>query len=505
MFLGSAFQPPRQNFDNGGQVNALNSPTTIAGPTRLAPNATGTAPGGLGQHTGEAVGMVGDYLEDMYTGKPDEMISDIGAIGEHALGIFDAAENTFQGASAPVQAGTNVGQLNQAYDQSQLGIQQQQDLVNRLMAQSGLQNQSDVYNQMQGIANGTGPNPALAQLNQTTGQNVANQAALMAGQRGSNANTGMMARQIANQGANTQQQAAGQAATLAAQQQMQAMNNMGNLANTQAANQIGAIQGYNNAVQNEQNILQGANTNFNNSQVGMQSNINNVNSQTAAGNQAAQGNAMSGIMGLGSSLLGAFMAEGGEVKKMADGGEISGPQSMAGQWLRSDVPIVGPGVEGTSALPNMNNQQNASEAGAGLGTSMADMYKSQSSSSAPQGIGIGSNVAGGGGGGFMNNMLAKGGKVPALVSPGERYLSPKDVQQVAKGANPMKQGEKVPGKPKVGGAKNSYSNDTVKATLQEGGIVLPRSVTQAKDAPERAAAFVRAIMAKNGQLPKKSK
>lgn len=91
-------------------------------------------------------------------------------------------------------------------------------------------------------------------------------------------------------------------------------------------------------------------------------------------------------------------------------------------------------------------------------------------------------------------MYAHGGKVPALVSPGERYLPPQAVNKVARGANPMKVGEKIPGKPAVSGAKNSYANDTVPKTLESGGIVLPRSVTQAKDPAQAAHAFVSAVM-----------
>ncbi len=104
--------------------------------------------------------------------------------------------------------------------------------------------------------------------------------------------------------------------------------------------------------------------------------------------------------------------------------------------------------------------------------------------------------------------MAKGGKVPAMVSPGEKYLPPQAVEAVKQGANPMKEGKTVPGKPKVGGAKNDYANDTVKAELDEGGIVLPRSVTQAKDSDKKAEQFVLAVLAKHGhkpQLKKRSK
>lgn len=125
---------------------------------------------------------------------------------------------------------------------------------------SGLQNlaaqQQGTANQYQNIANGTGPNPAQAMLNQQTGQNVANQAALMAGQRGAGANVGLMARQAAQQGANTQQQAVGQGATMQANQQIaglqglaaqqQAMGGtqqaIGGLGTTQAGMQQAGIQ-----------------------------------------------------------------------------------------------------------------------------------------------------------------------------------------------------------------------------------------------------------------------
>jgi hypothetical protein len=98
------------------------------------------------------------------------------------------------------------------------------------------------------------------------------------------------------------------------------------------------------------------------------------------------------------------------------------------------------------------------------------------------------------------SFMAEGGKVPAMLSPGERYLPPKEVKAVAKGEkSPMQAGEKIKGKPKVGGAKNSYANDVIPKTLEEGGIVLPRSVTQAKHPQWEAHKFVSAILAKKGK------
>lgn len=96
------------------------------------------------------------------------------------------------------------------------------------------------------------------------------------------------------------------------------------------------------------------------------------------------------------------------------------------------------------------------------------------------------------------SMAARGGRVPALVSPGERYLPPQAVAQVLKGKDPMKAGEKIGGTPKVGGAKNSYANDTVPKTLEEGGVVLPRTVTKSKAPSEAGRRFVEAIAKKHG-------
>ncbi len=180
--------------------------------------------------------------------------------------------------------GPSKQQVNTSYDQTQDSIAQQKAFVTALQAQNGLGNQQDVFqqqqqlsNQLQGVANGTGPNPALAQLNQSTGQNISNQAALMAGQRGASANTGLIARQAAMQGGNLQQQAAGQGATLEAQQQLAAMGqlqgqqaNMANLANTQVGQQQSGLANYGQQTAQQYGTLTGA-----------QNNANNINAQMA--------------------------------------------------------------------------------------------------------------------------------------------------------------------------------------------------------------------------------
>lgn len=87
--------------------------------------------------------------------------------------------------------------------------------------------------------------------------------------------------------------------------------------------------------------------------------------------------------------------------------------------------------------------------------------------------------------------------VPALVSPGERYLTPKEAKKVAKGEKaPLKAGEKIPGKPKFPG--NDYRNDVVPKKLKEGGIVIPNKILQSKNPGHEAKKFVQAVIAKQG-------
>ena len=429
----------------------------------------------------------------------------------------------------------------------------------------GLAAQSQLLGQLQQGAAGQGPNPALAQLNQTTGQNVANQSALMAGQRGANQNAGLIARQAAQQGAATQQQAAGQAATQQAQQQIAYQQALGNQANTQ----VNQAETANNAqTQNALNQQLGLSS----TAAGLQSSVNSANAGLAGqqmANQAgligglAQGVGASGMLGSGiASAAGA--AQGGKVSELPrfafggpSGGQYDqnfqgltdkqwagqqplpmagvttpttaapsapaastpGPTSSFGKFLKGATPTQTPSAQQPASIGNAGNK-----IGNAIGKGIGSMFASspgqsgigERDSSDPTAQYIGANAELGSGGDKEEQapaaqdqtipsgnsdkfQSAYGGKVPALVSPGERYLSPKEVAKVAKGQkNPMEAGEKIPGKPKVGGAKNSYANDTVKKDLDEGGIVLPRSVTQSKHPHWEAHKFVSAIMAKNG-------
>lgn len=332
---------------------------------------------------------------------------------------------------APMQTATPE-QLKQQYDQSQQAIQQQQAFAQAVQAQNGLGKQLDQYNQFGNVAAGQGPNPAQAMLNNATGQNVQNQAALMGSQRGAGQNAGLVARQAAQQGGALQQQAVGQGAAMQAQQQLAAMGQQANMANQMAAQQGQAQGAYTNAaLQGQQNML-GAAGNYNQQQAQMRS-----------AQLEAQGNVM-GALGRGAMLLGG-------------GGGAAASGILAG----SPKPVDDVAAEG--------------------------------------GIVDNGRVLKPGARSHIAQYFASGGQVNALVSPGEKYLPPQAVQQVAKGANPMSVGQTIPGKPKVEGAVDSYQNDNVQKVLQEGGIVLPRSVTKAKNPDKAAEAFVNAILAKKGK------
>lgn len=257
----------------------------------------------------------------------------MGAVGG-MLGLSGGAGGT----GFTTQAGTDQQQLQNAYQGSQNAMQGQQGLLAALQGQNGLGNQSQVYGQLQNVASGQGPNPAQAMLNQQTGQNVANQAALMAGQRGAGANVGLMARQAAQQVANIQQQAVGQGATMQANQSLNALGQAGNLANTMAANQIGQQNANVTSQQNEQGILQGANT-ANNSVQGQLAN-------TRMGQQPGIiGGLMNGIGG----ITGMF-ADGGPVDP--NNGAAFGPQSMFGQATQQPQQTVPTFAPAPAASPS---------------------------------------------------------------------------------------------------------------------------------------------------------
>lgn len=365
---------------------------------------------------------------------------------------------------------------------------QQQAMIQALTQQGGIQNQAALYSQLGNIAAGRGPNPAQAQLAQATGANVANQAALMAGQRGAAANPGMVARLAAQQGGNLQQQAAGQGATMQAQQQLAALQAQQQLAEQQVAQQQSATQDYTKQ-------LMGGLESTNQLAAQQQASINAANAQMATARLGQQQGMLGGVMpaaGKAVGFLGDKLGQFGSWLASSIGGIGAGTGQTL--WSGSDMltkGALGSGGAGASTGEGLLDASPALATDATMvaaeGGEVPNMPKVQTESGPKSHVG--------------KYYMFKGGKVPVMVSPGERYLPPQEVQKVAEGKKePMKAGEYIPGTPKVKGAKNSYQNDTVPKTLEEGGIVLPRSVTQAEDPSKEAAKFVAAILAKKGKL-----
>lgn len=465
----------------------------------------------------------------------------LGGIGA-TLGL----NNNFQAGAANIQQGTNQAQLNQAYQGTQSSLTGADNLSNTLtpQAQQAANQQAALAQQLSMQASGQGPNPAQNQLNQATGQNVANQAALMAGQRGASSNVGLLARQAAQQGADTQQQAAGQAATLGAQQQIAAQQQLASLSGQQISQTGQAIANQSSAQQAEQNILQQANTAANNAAVGMQSNMNNVNSQTAAANQNMGSKILGGVTSMLSNVpvVGSlFGAEGGQV----DDGKFVAPSSENSS---------GPSIPATASLPADNSGPifggSKSGGGGGGGAGLLAMLARGGSISAnpliaapaahgqPQSfIGqwlAGSQASAGSGPNIPatsalpvdNSPLVKDrsedepedegttnagtysggssltGSLTGMQSAGASQGAPTlgETRLSAKGGLMESGGKVKANNPKQKAVKkgDSYDNDKVPALLSEGEVVIPRHVMQSNDPAGNAAKFVQAIIAKKG-------
>lgn len=437
-------------------------------------------------------------------------VGDVGRAQQGAINSLGSQQALLQA----LQSQNGLGMQNAAGN-NQLGLANQLQAANGVGAQqgaiSGLQNTAGMY---QNIAQGKGPNPAQAMLNQATGQNVANQAALMAGQRGAGANVGLMARQAGQQGANLQQQAVGQGATMQANQQLNALAGLGGtqqaiggLGSGLTNQQMGANQAYTNQAnqvagqqiagtsantqanlanqQQMQNSLQG----INNSNVASQASVNAGNVPLAQSNAAAKQGIFGGLMnGLGSLIGGGGAGAAGGMVHMADGGDPnmssmnqpngvgqimnpapapnmsqapSQPVSSFGQYINNQSDV------NPFAAKNEDEEKDTQKQAKKLTQDKYD-YKSTGPNAMSKGAanlikGIGMAVMAASKGGMANS----GGKVDAKSSS----------QKAEKSGN-------------------SYSNDKIPAMLSEGEIVLPRSVTQSKDPQGAAAKFVAQVLAR---------
>ena len=451
---------------------------------------------------------------------------------------------------APISSPVTQDQINTSQGGVTNSLASQQALINALAQQNNFVNQSDVYGGMnayqqsltnagglakqqvagQGlqdvygrqaatadtlgnISKGIGPNPAMAALNQRTGENVANQAALMAGQRGAGANVGMMARQAAQQGGNLQQQAVGQGATMQAQQSLNALGQiggqqsamgatqtaLGNIgttqvgagqtalgaragqANTMAAGEIGATQ---QAVQgNIQNVGQqlGAAGNFNQAKTAGQASVNAANSALAQQGLKNKGDLLGGLLnGAGAAAMTYY----------------GGPAGAA-----AAAPMAADSLNQISNVTNSGNQVNP--IGAAPPTTMmaaeggeVDPLVSQAAPTPTSGMSSW--------GTFMKNLSSPPSNNSSLqqgASKGVQGLLSALGPKMAQGGLAAQGGGVSAGSPAQAATVqgNSYSNDKIPAVLSEGEVVIPRSIMLGKDPVRGAADFVAKILAKKGR------
>lgn len=404
-------------------INGLNGMTE----GQTAPNNAGTA-AGIQQMSGNTPmsGAAGNFINNVFSGA--------GSVGQGIARDF-TAQNEFQAGLAPTM-------------QSNYQPAQQAGLGNALAGYGNFNNnqaqQAQLATALQAMSNGQGPNPATAMLANATGSNVANQAALMAGNRGAGANAGMIARQAAMAGAGTQQNSAGQAAALQAQQSANALQQQSQVLG-QMGNQNISEQGVNAGIFNTAGQLQNSQNATSVSNYGMAQGLN---QKTASDNAAANNKTLGGMENMfGSALSMLAMSKGGQVPDHvrhvhsiyhADGGEIE-------PWIASDFKGVQQKI-GDWAIGDMSH----------------------------------------------NEIMAR--RQDADPRNGQSLPLPQEVKTVA--APDYRDGGAVGGRAKVAG--DSEKNDTQPAMLSPEEIVLPRSITMAPDAPEKAKEFVEALLKKQG-------
>lgn len=472
--------------------------------------------------------------------------------------VLGTADN-FQATGAAIQGGTNQAQLNNAYSGTQGALNQVGGLSNTLVptAQTGVNSQNLLTNQLTQRSQGLGPNPAQNALNQSTGQNISQAAALAAGTRGAGTNAGLVANNAANTGAATNQTAIGQAATLQAQQQIAAQNQLQGLAGDQVSQATDATQLNNQANQNEQNILQGANTATNNAQVSSQQNINNVNAATAAANQNANQNLLTGIgQGINSvgslfsgglGAVGSIFAQGGEVyppgfhelamvyhpKHYGKGGrvwqnsspvssEISGgpaaylPQFQQVDWGKKKDPVdpgTAPGTNPTGADGGYGlggaamNQDLGAQNPYGAAPLTSDSLQMPTLGAGLNSVAPGPSLGYADGGDVQAPSSYQNDTPPSTSISGgapvslPQYTPPQSssgggggIAGLASLAALAARGGKIPGKPKVN--HDAYKNDTTLALLTPGEVVMDLRTLHDKGKLGQMARFVAANIAR---------
>lgn len=251
--------------------------------------------------------------------------------------LFGSSQGNTGGAGMNYQAtGASASQLDTAYQQQQMALAQQQAFANALAQQQAgaIGNQQMLGNLLAQQAQGAGPNPAQEQYKQNISNLAAQQAGAIASQKG--LSPALQARLIAQQAGQAGQNAAGQAATMQAQQQLAAQNNLAGLTGQQLGQQQAANTSFGQqALQGQGNLL------------GLEQSANSANAGVAGGVAGAQGKMFGGLM----NAAGAGFANGGEVpdstgpisffgkhiKMMKEGGIVPGKAEKAGDSKANDT------------------------------------------------------------------------------------------------------------------------------------------------------------------------
>lgn len=382
-----------------------------------------------------------------------------------ATAPFEIASNAVGLATGITDPSKGLGWQTQGVD---YGANQQE-----IARQQALLNQTE--GQLQQVAAGQGPNPAKAMLAGATGENIKAASGVAASTKG--INPALAARLGGQAGTNMMMTSANQAAQLQAQQSLAAQQAL--LGASTGQQQIsGGIIGQANQTQGQL------------AQTNAQGQFNLIGNLTGGGGTAMGGKSPGATGGLvkhgqiGNNPPATMYAQGGGVDMSVPAPTvtmtpIAGPQSFAGKFMSSPMGSLFKSNPTESSASNTIGQTY-------YPTKMDFTTIPTTDDKAPSG------AAG-------TELFASGGQVPAKVSPGELYLSPKQVEKFRQTGKIDAQ--RIPGKAQVSG--DSLKNDTVNRNLEAGGIVVPR--TKAGDA-EKAAKFVAAVLAHSGRgLPKKVK
>jgi hypothetical protein len=354
---------------------------------------------------------------------------------------FLAGQSSFQAQPATGGAQFTSQNLQPAITQAQGGYGTAQGRIGDVYG-----GQAALAAQLAAQAQGQGPNIAQLQLQQATNQNIQQGAGMIGSQRGMN--PALAARLIAQQTANANQNAAGQSGLMRAQQQLAAQSALSNVYGQQGNLAATGGQLANQNLGLNQSALQFQNADI----IGAKQAADKINAETAASNAAGLGKLAQGVLG-------------------GVGTALSGPLGS----LFSSNPISG-----------------AAAAGTGNAAAATGAYDDRA---------VNMNATAADGGQIVEDSSGSTAAVPPPEnwSKGARSLSDAFKSQGGE-MHDYKSGGNVPGQAAHPG--NNPKNDVVPAMLSKGEVVLPNTVTKAADAPDKAKAFMQAIMDQKKTGPK---